>query len=225
MKKYVLIAAGGAGKRMDSAIPKQFIDIAGKPVLMHVFNAFLSYAPDIQFILALPETYNEDWEHLCRKHHFEIHHQQVTGGPTRFHTVKNGLRVVPDDSLVAIHDAARPLVSLATISRVFHFAQKFGNAIPVLKPIDSVRLVEGPGNRPLDREKIRMVQTPQCFHGLLIKKAYNKNYHESYTDDATVLESDGARLFLVDGNPENIKITTPADLVVAETLMKRLRKH
>ncbi len=225
MKKYVLIAAGGDGKRMGSAVPKQFIEIAGKPVLMHVFHAFLSYAPDIQFILALPESYIEDWKKLCRKHHFEIHHQQVTGGPTRFHTVKNGLRFVPDDSLVAIHDAARPLVSLNTISRVFHFAEKFGNAIPVLKSIDSVRLIEGPGNRPLDREKIRMVQTPQCFLGVLIKKAYHKNYHESFTDDATVLETDGARLFLVDGNAENIKITTPADLIVAEMLIKKQSIH
>ena len=142
-----------------------------------------------------------------------------------FHTVKNGVRFIPDDSLVAIHDAARPLVSLNTISRVFHFADKFGNAIPAIKPIDSVRLVEGPGSKPLDRGKLRMIQTPQCFQGALIKKAYNKNYHESFTDDSTVLEADGVRLFLVDGNPENIKITTPSDLIVAEALMKEQGKH
>lgn len=225
MKKFVLIAAGGVGKRMGSAVPKQFIEIAGKPVLMHVFHAFLRYAPDIQFIAALPESHVEHWQKLCNKHHFEIQHQLVPSGPTRFHTVKNGLRFIPDDSLVAIHDAARPLVSLNTISRVFHFADKFGNAIPAIKPIDSVRLVEGPGSKPLDRGKLRMIQTPQCFQGALIKKAYNKNYHESFTDDSTVLEADGVRLFLVDGNPENIKITTPSDLIVAEALMKEQGKH
>jgi 2-C-methyl-D-erythritol 4-phosphate cytidylyltransferase len=224
MKKYVLIASGGIGKRMGSATPKQFLEIAGKPVLMHAFLAFLSYAPDMEFVLVMPESHIEDWQKLCSKNHFEIHHHLVPSGPTRFHTVKNGLRLIPDDSLVAIHDAARPLVSLNTIARVFHFAAKFGNAIPVLKPNDSMRMVEGPISKPLDREKLRMVQTPQCFHGALIKKAYNKNYHESFTDDSTVLEADGVRLFLVDGNVENIKITTPSDLLVAKALMKKKDK-
>lgn len=221
MKKIVLIAAGGAGKRMGSPLPKQFLEIAGKPILLHVFQTFLSYAPDMQFVLVLPESYHKDWIDLCQKHHFENHHHLVSSGPTRFHSVKNGLRHIPNDALVAIHDGVRPLVSLNTISQVFHFAEKFGSAIPVIKPVESVRTIEGPLSKPLDRENIRLVQTPQCFYGELVKKAYNKNYHESFTDDATVVENEGGRLFFIDGNSENIKITTPADLIIAEALLKK----
>ncbi len=221
MNKFVLIAAGGSGSRMHSSLPKQFIEIDGKPILIHVFQAFLIYAPDIRFVLALPESHYESWNNLCKKHHFENHHQVVASGPTRFHTVKNGLRFIPDDSLVAIHDGARPLVSLHTISQVFHFAEKFGSAIPVIKPSESVRMADGPISKPLDRDKLRMVQTPQCFHASLIKKAYNKSYHESFTDDSTVLEADGGRLFLIEGNTDNIKVTNPSDLIVAEALLKR----
>lgn len=221
MKKFVLIAAGGSGKRMGSSLPKQFIIIAGKPILIHAFQAFLSYAPDIQFVLVLPEPYHNDWVDLCHKHHFEIQHQLVASGPTRFHSVKNGLRHIPNDSLVAIHDGVRPLVSLHTISHAFHCAEIFGSAIPVVKPKESVRMVEGPISKSLDREKLRLLQTPQCFLSEAIKKAYNKNYHESFTDDSSVLEADGVRLFLIDGNHENIKITDPTDLIIAEALLKK----
>ncbi len=219
MKKYALITAGGAGTRMKNSLPKQFLEVAGKPLLMHTFQTFLRYAPNIEFVLVLPEAYFEFWQSLCQKHRFPHRHQMAVCGPTRFHSVKNGLKQVPDDALVAIHDGVRPLVSLETIGRGFHYAEKFGNAIPVIPVSESVRITENALSETLPREKLRLVQTPQCFQARLIKKAYNKNYTESFTDDASVFETDGHRIFLVDGNPENIKITTPSDLRMAEALL------
>ncbi len=220
MKKYALITAGGKGLRMGSELPKQFLGLAGKPLLMHAFRAFSSYEPGMSFVLVLPEDSFEAWKDLCRKHGFHIHHELVAGGPTRFHSVKNGLKHIPDEALVAIHDGVRPLVSTTLISRVFHFAAKFGSAIPVTTPDESVRQAEQALSQPLPREKIRLVQTPQCFRAVPIKNAYNRNYSEAFTDDATVLEATGERIFLVEGERTNIKITTPEDLRVAAALMK-----
>lgn len=219
MKKHVVIAAGGTGSRFAGALPKQFTELSGKPVIMHAIQAFLHYAPDISLVLVLHEAMRETWEGLCKKHHFHHRHDIVVGGPTRFHSVKNGLRLVPDDSLVAVHDAVRPLVSLDTIARVFQFAARFGNAIPVISPADTVRTVEGAISKPINREKIRLVQTPQCFFAGRLKRAFNKNYHESFTDEASVMEADGERLFLVEGNHENIKITHPSDLLFAKAIL------
>lgn len=221
MKKYVVIAAGGTGSRMSGSLPKQFTDLIGKPVIMHAIQAFLHYAPDISLVLVLHDSMKATWEELCKKHHFHYRHDIVIGGPTRFHSVKNGLRLVPDDALVAVHDAVRPLVSLDTIARTYQFAARFGNAIPVISPADTVRTVDGAISKPIDREKIRLVQTPQCFFAGRLKKAFNKNYHESFTDEASVLETDGERLFLVEGNHENIKITHPSDLLFAEAILSR----
>lgn len=221
MKKFVLIAAGGAGNRLQHKLPKQFIELAGKPVLMHAIQAFFTYAPDINVVLVLHESMTGTWERLCTKHRFFTNVQLCHGGPTRFHSVKNGLRYIPDDALLAVHDGVRPLVSLDTISRVYHFAGKFGNAIPVVKPNESVRIVDSALSKPIDRETVRMVQTPQCFIAGKLKKAFNRNYHESFTDEATVFEQEGERLFLVEGNHENIKITHPADLAFAESILAR----
>ncbi len=204
---------------MGASIQKQFLPLAGSPVLMHCMKAFLSYAPDIAFVLVIPEEAFATWKALCETHHFQVSHQLAISGPTRFHSVKNGLRFIPPDALVAIHDGVRPLVSLDTISRAFHFASQFGNAIPVVAPADSVRMVENAMSTPLSRNSVRMVQTPQCFRADLIKKAYNRNFEERFTDDATVLEADGHRLYLIEGNKENIKITTPSDLVYAEAYL------
>jgi 2-C-methyl-D-erythritol 4-phosphate cytidylyltransferase len=219
MKKYVLIAAGGEGSRMQTSLPKQFSELAGRPMLLHTIFAFLSFAPDINIVLVLHESQTEIWKRLCEQQHFFRSHILTTGGPTRFHSVKNGLQHIPDDALVAVHDGVRPLVSLDTISRVFHFAGKFGNAIPVIKPNDSIRMTTGALSKTIDREAVRLVQTPQCFFGKSIKQSYNKNYQESYTDEASVMEADGQRLFLVEGNHENIKITHPSDLVYAEAIL------
>lgn len=206
---------------MGSAQPKQFLELAGKPLLMHAMQAFLNYAPDIRLVLVLPEQEFAAWKNLCQQHRFHSAHQLAIGGPTRFHSVKNGLRFIPEQALVAIHDGVRPLVSLDTISRAFHFASKFGNAIPGIEAADSLRLTDGALSQPLPRDRVRLIQTPQCFRASLIKRAYNRNYHESFTDDASVLEADGERLFLVEGHRENIKITTPADLVFAEAWLRR----
>lgn len=219
MKKFVLIAAGGAGTRLQGKLPKQFIELAGKPMLMHSIQAFLTYAPDINIVLVLHESMTGAWEQLCKQHRLFTSMQLCHGGPTRFHSVKNGLRLVPEDALLAVHDGVRPLVSLDTISRVFHFAGKFGNAIPVVKPTESVRIADGAISKPIDRDTVRMVQTPQCFIAGKLKKAFHRNYHDSFTDEATVFEQEGERLFLVEGNHENIKITHPADLAFAETIL------
>ncbi len=219
MQKHVLITAGGSGSRVMSDVPKQFLALGNLPVLMHVFNAFMRFSPDLHFVLALQESFHSEWRALCRKHHFRLQHTLVTGGPTRFHSVKNGLQHIPDNALVAVHDGVRPLLSPALIARVFYFAEKFGNAIPVIQSDESVRLTDKALNTPLPRDRIRLVQTPQCFRSTAIRKAYNKNYHESFTDDATVFETEGHRLFLVDGEKTNIKITTGSDLVVAAALL------
>ncbi len=220
MKKYVLIAAGGSGSRMNTLLPKQFAALGGKPLLFHTFSRFLSYAPDIEFVLVIPEAYTALWKDLCVDHHFHPKHQIATSGPARFHSVKNGLRFVPDGSLVAIHDGARPFVSLDTIARAFSNAEKYGSALPVVKMNESVRTVDGAFSKSLNRKSLRVVQTPQCFLSTDIRKAYNTNYDESFTDDAAVFEASGNRLFLVDGNPENIKITSPTDMIFAEALLR-----
>ncbi len=218
MHKYVLIAAGGKGTRMGSAQAKQFMLLAGKPLLVHAFETFQKYDPNIGFVLVLPEKMHAEWTGLCREHGIYATHEIATGGPNRFHSVKNGLKHIPNDALVAIHDGARPLVSLNLIARVFNIAEKFGNAIPVVETFDSVRLTDHAMSSPLPRERVRLVQTPQCFKSNTIKDAYNHNYKESFTDDASVLETTGERLFLVDGCRKNIKITTKTELAMAEGL-------
>lgn len=219
MLKYVLLTAGGFGTRMKSGLPKQFIEIAGKPLLLHTFEAFIRCSPDFMFVLVLPESHVEVWKQICQKHKFGHPHQIAYSGPARFHSVKSGLKLVPNDSLVAIHDAVRPLVSANTIEQVFYYAEKFGNAIPVVPTTESLRITDYAFSQPLAREKVRIVQTPQCFRANLIKKAYNRNYQEEFTDDASLLQADGHRIYLTEGNPENIKITTPTDLKIAAALL------
>lgn len=219
---YVIITAGGSGVRMNSPLPKQFLELRGKPILLHSISVFLRYAPQINVILVLPQGQQEFWKGLCRKHNFFPTIDVVDGGPTRFHSVKNGLKKVPDNALVAIHDGVRPLVSLQTIQQAFHIAQRFGNAIPAIGINESVRQVEGAFSKIISRDKMRIIQTPQCFQAAKIKDAYNVNYMETFTDDASVLERIGERIYLTEGNRENIKITSPQDLFVADALMNYL---
>ena len=220
MQKHVLIAAGGIGKRMEGERPKQFVLLAGKPLILHAVDTFLKYDPNIRFVIVLPEQLQQQWEEICHKNSIHIRQTLAFGGPTRFHSVKSGLTHIPDNTLVAVHDAARPLVSLDIIARVYNIAEKFGNAVPVSEIFDSVRITDHSKSSPLPRERLKLVQTPQCFRSDLLKKAYNKNYTESFTDDATVLEADGARLYLVEGHTSNIKITTPTDLAIAKALIR-----
>ncbi|MCW3103226.1 MAG: 2-C-methyl-D-erythritol 4-phosphate cytidylyltransferase [Bacteroidetes bacterium] len=221
MKKYIIIVAGGSGTRMNSAVPKQFMELKGKPVLMHTVEKFTNTFPDAKIIIVLPESLNAEWKALCTKHNFSIAHELAAGGETRYHSVKNGLALVPDACLVGIHDAARPLVSKDTILRAFETAEKWGNATPVVPVSDSLRSVRGKENTAVDRSHYSIVQTPQCFHSDLLRKAFLKEYKPEFTDDATVLEAFGEKINLVEGNRENIKITTPQDLLLAEALMQQ----
>jgi 2-C-methyl-D-erythritol 4-phosphate cytidylyltransferase len=219
MQKFVLIVAGGTGLRMESAIHKQFVELNGMPLLMHTAKAF-SYLSDAEFVLVLPKMEIKIWAQLCIKHQFNIPHQLVEGGPKRFHSVKNGLQKIPDDVLVAIHDGVRPLVARETINRCFDLAKRKGNAVASI-PIDaSVREVDGSLNKPVNRSNLRMIQTPQVFLSTQIKKAYNQAYREEFTDDATVLESIGRQIHLTEGDSENIKITRPVDLLIAEKIIQ-----
>ena len=220
MNSYVIVVAGGSGERMKSDIPKQFIEIAGKPVLMHTIEKFRLYDNSIEIIVVLPEKLMGYWNGLREKYSFSIPHKTAGGGATRFHSVRNGLELITGAGLVAVHDGVRPLVSIDTIGRCFETAAGLGNAIPVISPSDSLRMISGKGNKPLDRTGIKLVQTPQVFHTDLIKKAFLQDYRPEFTDDAMVLERTGECINLVEGNRENIKITTPEDLIIAESLMK-----
>lgn len=219
MQQYVLIVAGGKSRRMDSAVPKQFIEIAEKPMLIHTIQAFKNELASCKFVVVLPNEFINEWKNLCQLYHFQIEHQIAEAGPKRFHSVKSGLKLIPENALVAIHDASRPLVSRETIRRCFDMAARKGNAIPVVNFTESVREVSGVQSKVVERSKLRIVQTPQVFNSTQIKKAYRQNFSENFTDDATVLEKAGFQINLVEGNIENRKITFQSDLAFAEHLI------
>jgi 2-C-methyl-D-erythritol 4-phosphate cytidylyltransferase len=203
---------------MGTEIPKQFLELAGKPILMHTIEKFWAFSKSIRIIIVLPENQFGLWEELEKKYSFSVPHTIVPGGSSRFVSVKNGLQEVEDNGLVAIHDGVRPLVSIDTIKRCFSDAEKFGNSIPVINPSDSLRMITEQGNMPVNRHYLRIIQTPQVFDSKLIKKAYIQDFSPDFTDDATLLEKTGENIHLVEGNRENIKITNPEDLVIAEAL-------
>jgi len=219
----VIIVAGGKGERMNANIPKQFLELQGKPILMHTIEAFNRFDKTMQIILVLPETQIDYWITLCKKHAFAVLHKIVIGGQTRFNSVKNGLKLVQSPSLVAVHDGVRPLVSHSTITRSFNAAEKYDAAIPVVDLIDSIRQVNEDESLSVDRTKYKLVQTPQVFDAELLKKAYEQEFSALFTDDASVVEALGTKIHLVEGNRENIKITTEIDLKMAETFLN-LRK-
>jgi 2-C-methyl-D-erythritol 4-phosphate cytidylyltransferase len=223
MNKTAIIVAGGKGERMNADIPKQFLEIKGKPILIHTLEAFMNFDASLQLILVLPAAQFKFWETLCKKHALNIPHQIVAGGQTRFQSVKNGLDAVKVPAIVAIHDGVRPLVSKETISRCFDAAAKFGAAIPTMDSIESIRFVDANGSKSVDRTAYKMVQTPQVFDAELLKKAYEQEFSVLFTDDASVVEAMGVTVQLVDGNRENIKITTEFDLIVAERLLELTR--
>ncbi|MCF8370988.1 MAG: 2-C-methyl-D-erythritol 4-phosphate cytidylyltransferase [Bacteroidales bacterium] len=222
MKKNVVIVAGGSGTRMQSYIPKQFLVLGNMPVLMHSMEAFYKYNPNINMVLALPESQFDFWRKLCTEYQFSIPHNLTPGGETRFQSVQNALKLI-SEGLVAIHDGVRPLVSQSTIRLVFQKADELGNAVPITNMNDSVRIVNSGGHAAFNRDQIKIVQTPQVFRTDEIKSAYQQTYIPAFTDDATVMEAYGKEVFLVDGNPENLKITTPGDLLIAEALLKTLK--
>ena len=220
MKKFVIIVAGGSGQRMGTDLPKQFLELCGKPILMHTLQRFFDFDPQSELILVLPEAQQQLWQALCLKYSFTLPHRVVFGGPTRFQSVKNGLKLVPEDSLVMIHDGVRPLVSVDTLERCCQMAKEKGNAIPVLPVNESLRMIKSQQNVAVDRSQYFSVQTPQTFLSGQILKAFEQPYDPSFTDDASVAERAGYAIHMVEGNTSNIKITTPTDLVIAEAFLK-----
>lgn len=219
MKLYALIVAGGSGKRMGAEMPKQYLELAGKPVLMHTLERFKAFDESIEIITVLPENQLRFWADLQKKYSFNITHTLVKGGKTRFYSVRNGLQFIDQPGFVAIHDGVRPFVSIDTIRRCFETAEKLGNAIPVISPSDSLRVVSETGSTPVNRQNVRQVQTPQVFNTEIIRKAYMQDYLPEFSDDANVLEKTGVKINLVEGNRENIKITTPEDLIISSALL------
>ncbi len=219
MKLYAVIVAGGSGKRMHAELPKQYLEIVGKPVLMHTLEKFKSFNEDIEIITVLPENQLRYWGELQKKYSFTVTHTLVKGGKSRFFSVRNGLRFVDTPGLVAIHDGVRPFVSVETIRRCFETAEKLGNAVPVISPSDSLRMVSGDESTPVNRMHVKQVQTPQVFDAELIRNAYRQEYLPEFTDDASVLEKTGVKINLVEGNRENIKITNPEDLIISAALL------
>ena len=220
---YVIIVAGGRGLRMGTDIPKQFLPVNGLPVLMHTIRRFVDFTPPISIILVLPQSQQDYWRGLCRKHHFDIDVSIADGGETRFHSVANGLRLIADDArgVVGVHDGVRPFVKRSVIGRCFEAARASGAAIPVVPVVETLRRVGSGGSVTVPRNDYRLVQTPQAFDISLLKEAYRQPFCESFTDDASVVEAAGHSIMLVDGNRENIKLTTPFDLAIAEKIRLR----
>ena len=219
---YVIIVAGGKGLRMGSDVPKQFLPIGGKPILMRTIERFRAYDDNLQIILVLPEAQQDHWRRLCEDYHFMVDYMLANGGETRFHSVQNGLALIPDDAdgVVGVHDGVRPFPSIDVIKNCYEAARTAKAVIPVIPVVETVRHLEGEGSVTVPRGDYRLVQTPQTFDIQLLKAANRQPYHDGFTDDASVVESYGHSITLVEGNRENIKITTPYDIVVAEALCK-----
>lgn len=221
-KHTILIVAGGRGTRMGGPQPKQFLELAGRPVLMHTLEAFDRWDASARLIVVLPEDQIDTWKRLCEAHVFGRIHRVVAGGETRFHSVQNGLGAVASDGLIAVHDGVRPLVAPSVIAACFAAAADGGAAVPVVPVVESVREMDADGDsRPVDRTRLRVVQTPQVFRADVLRAAYCLPYDPRFTDDASVVEASGVAVRLVPGNRENIKLTTPMDLLLAEQLMRR----
>jgi len=220
VNQYVIIVAGGAGTRMKAGQPKQFLPIAGKTILQHTLEAFHRYDPTFKYIIVLPKESIDFWKNHASMKKISIPHTIVEGGKERFYSVKNALDTLKGNGVVAIHDGVRPLVSKQTLKNCFEGVKKHGNAVPVIDVVESIRMLDGDNSKPSSRSKIRIVQTPQCFELNRIKKAYAQDFSPEFTDDATVLEKTGEKINLVEGNRENIKITSPFDMKLAEFFMK-----
>ena len=221
MNRHVIIVAGGKGLRMGGDIPKQFLPVGGKPVLMRTIEAFYAFDSSIHIILVLPVSQQAYWKDLCETYHFALRHDIADGGETRFHSVKNGLALVDDpDSLVGVHDGVRPFVSQEVIAACYDAAREKQAVIPVIGVVETVRRMETDEQSvTVPRDRYKLVQTPQVFTASLLKQAYGQPYTSAFTDDASVVEALGHPVYLVPGNRENIKLTTPFDLKVAEVLV------
>lgn len=228
IKKAVIIVAGGKGSRMETEIPKQFLLVQGKPILMHTIENFYHFDPKIKIVVVIPLNDIVYWEQLCQHYHFKIKHLRVFGGSSRFASVTNGLKAIKGAAHIAVHDGVRPFVSHQTIERCFREAEISGTAIAVIDCVDSIREVDENGSSSVDRSLYKLVQTPQVFNAKLLRDAYKQPFSALFTDDASVVESYFAskkkysqnQISLVEGNRENIKITTQFDLKIAEAFLK-----
>jgi len=218
-KEYALIVAGGKGTRIKTKLPKQFLELKGKPILLHTIEVFYRYSEKIEIILVLPEDDFEIWEGICKKFNFDKSIILQKGGETRFQSVKNGLSKIEGPGLVAIHDGVRPLVSEDIIGASYHLAAVHQSAVAAVRLKDSIRMTDQDNTKAVDRSRFRLIQTPQTFDIALIKQAYEMKEDLSLTDDASVAEKSGHVISLFEGSYENIKITTPEDLIIAEALL------
>lgn len=224
MERFAILVAGGQGLRMGGDVPKQFLPLGGRPVLMHTIDRFREVFPDMHIIVVLPQGQHDYWHDLCRRHHLERGFLTALGGDTRFHSVLNGLNAIPADvseGLVGVHDGVRPFVSRDTLRRCYEEAARSGTAVPVVPVVETLRHVSPDGeSMTVPRSDYRLVQTPQVFSLSLLRRAYRQPYAPQFTDDASVVEALGERITLVEGNRENIKLTTPADLLLAKGIME-----
>lgn len=221
MKHYAIIVAAGSGNRMNADIPKQFMLLASKPILMHTIQRFFEADPFVEIIVVVSKNEIDSWKKTCEQFSFTIPHLMQEGGETRFHSVKKGLNAVNKKSIVAIHDGARPFVNKTLINRCFMEAEKHGNAVPAIPVNESMRRVEGDHSEPADRSAYVLIQTPQCFDSEILKDAYDTDHKNIFTDDASVVEFHGETIHLISGERENIKITYPHDLIIAESILKK----
>lgn len=220
MNRFAIIVAGGKGLRMGGELPKQFIPIEGRPVLMRTLETFYACDETIRLILVLPRDHQPYWQSLCREYGFNVPHSIADGGATRFHSVQNGLSFVDDaEALVAVHDGVRPFVSRDVIMQCYFNAATYGAVVPVVPVVETVRQLIGDSSVTVSRDAYRLVQTPQTFRASLLRRAYEQCYDDAFTDDASVVEALGEEVHLVEGNRENIKLTTPYDLIVARALV------
>lgn len=221
LKRAVIIVAGGTGTRMNLNTAKQFLPLAEKPVILHTFEAFRLFDPELQFILVLYKSLHGEWRKIQKDYGFDLEHTVVEGGEERFHSVKNGIAALEEGvELVAIHDAVRPFVSTETIERCFDAAAEKGAAIPAVAVTDTVRRIFGDSSHTIPRKELVAIQTPQCFKTEVLKKAYETEYQDLFTDDASVVENSDYAVEIVEGNRRNIKITTREDLLIAEAFLK-----
>lgn len=221
MTKYAVIVAGGTGTRMGAAVPKQFMLLNGKPVLLHTIETFLRAYADLQIILVLPASFEEQGRQLILQTTTASRVQIVLGGATRFHSVQNGLKKISEASVVFVHDGVRCLVTESLIRRCYEQTIVKGNAIPAVAVNDSIRMVQGNKTKVVDRSTLLAVQTPQTFRSNILLSAFEQPYNEAFTDEATVAEAAGHEIFMIEGEKENIKITLPADLLIAEQLSRK----
>lgn len=218
-KCYAVIVAGGSGSRMGGEIAKQFLMLGDKPILLHTIEAFLSLSFPVEIILVVPASLRDYWKNFYKEQRLSFKHTLVSGGITRFHSVKNAMKYVPEGALVAVHDGVRPFVPKDFLESLFAEAEEKRAVIPAVKVVDSLRYTDDKGSRPVERDKYVSIQTPQIFHSELLLDAYSQAYNPAFTDDASVVESRGTKIYLTEGRMVNIKITRPEDLTLAQAIL------